>query len=404
MPQPTSKARLILTAVFVDRQTPAEVAARYGVHRAWVYKLKARYEAEGETALEPRSRRPKTSPTALAPEVVDLIVRVRRELTNAGLDAGPETIAWHLAHHHGRRVARSTISRHLTAAGLITPDPKKRPQSSYIRFEASMPNQTWQSDFTHYRLTNPDGSPGADVEIITWLDDHSRYALHVSAHVRVTAPIVLATFRQAADLHGHPASTLTDNGMVYTVRFAGGRGGKTKLELELRHLGITQKNSRPNHPTTCGKVERFQQTLKKWLRAQPDQPATIAELQTLLDRFRHEYNTQRPHRSLEHRATPAAAYQARPKATPSRDRSRETHDRVRSDKIDRVGTVTLRHNGRLHHIGVGRTHAGTYVRLLVQDLDITIINAATGEILRELTLDPTRDYQPTGRPPGPPKQ
>ena len=155
MPQPTSKARLVITALFVDHQSPAEVAARYGIHRAWVYKLKARYEAEGESALEPRSRRPKTSPAALPAKVVDLIVGVRKELTDAGLDAGPETIAWHLEHHHRHRVARSTISRHLTAAGLVVPEPKKRPKSSYIRFEASMPNETWQSDFTHYRLTRP---------------------------------------------------------------------------------------------------------------------------------------------------------------------------------------------------------------------------------------------------------
>ncbi|WP_245993908.1 transposase [Nocardioides immobilis] len=126
----------------------------------------------------------------------------------------------------------------------------------------------------------------------------------------------------------------------------------------------------------------------------------MAELQTLLDRFRTEYNTQRPHRSLPHRATPAAAYAARPKAGPG-DRSNDTHDRVRDDRVSKTGSVTLRHNGRLHHIGVGRTYAGTYVRLLVQDLDITIINTATGEILRELVLDPSRDYQPTGRPPGP---
>jgi transposase InsO family protein len=396
-----SKARLVITALFVEHQTPAEVAARYGVHRAWVYKLKARYEAEGETALEPRSRRPRTSPSALPTEVVDLIVRVRKELTEAGLDAGPETIAWHLEHQHGHLVSRSTISRHLTRSGLVTPDPKKRPKSSYLRFEAEQPNETWQSDFTHYRLTRPDGRPGAGVEIITWLDDHSRYALHISAHVRVTAQIVFSTFTETAGQHGYPGSTLTDNGMVYTVRFAGGKGGKTKLEVELRRRGIVQKNSRPSHPTTCGKVERFQQTLKKWLAAQPDQPTTIAELQALLDRFRNEYNTRRPHRSLEHRATPATAYTARPKATPDTDRSRDTHDRVRTDKIDKVGTVTLRHNGRLHHIGVGRTYAGTYVRLLVQDLDITIINATTGEILRELILDPTRDYQPTGAPKGP---
>ena len=388
-----SKARLVITALFVENQTPAEVAARYGIHRSWVYRLKARYEADGETAFEPRSRRPRTSPNATPPETVDLTLALRKQLSEAGHDAGAETITWHLAHHHGVRLSRATVHRILVRHGQVTPEPAKRPKSSYIRFAAEQPNETWQSDFTHYRLASPDGIPGKDVEIITWLDDHSRYALHVSAHHRITARIVLDTFTETAAQHGYPASTLTDNGMVYTVRFAGGRGGRSLLEHELRRLDIVQKNSRPNHPTTCGKVERFQQTMKKWLRTQPDQPATIADLQTLLDRFRHEYNTRRPHRSLEHRATPAAAYQARPKATPSHDRSRETHDRVRTDKIDRVGTVTLRHNGRLHHIGVGRTHAGTYVRLLVQDLDITIINATTGEILRELVLDPTRDYQ-----------
>ena len=207
-------------------------------------------------------------------------MRVRKELTDAGLDAGPETIAWHLEHHHGHRVSRSTISRHLTAAGLVVPEPKKRPKSSYIRFEASMPNETWQSDFTHYRLTRPDGRPGADIEIISWLDDCTRYALHVTAHPRITTPIVKATFREAAGQHGIPASTLTDNGMVYTVRLAGHgrRGGRNGFEQQLRAWNVVQKNSRPNHPTTCGKAERFQQTMKKWLRAQPVQPATVAEL------------------------------------------------------------------------------------------------------------------------------
>jgi len=401
MPQPTSKARLVITALFVDHQSPAEVAARYGVHRAWVYKLKARYEAEGETALEPRSRRPKTSPAALAPEVVDLIVRVRKELADAGLDAGPDTIAWHLEHQHGHRVSRSTISRHLAAAGLVTPQPKKRPKSSYIRFEASMPNETWQSDFTHYRLTHPDGRPGTDVEIISWLDDCSRFALHVSAHARITTPIVLTTFREALARHGTPTSTLTDNGMVYTVRLSGRRGGRNSFEDELRRRHIVQKNSRPAHPTTCGKAERFQQTMKKWLRAQPVQPATIAELQTLLDHFTGEYNHRRPHRSLPHRATPATLYQSMPKALPGATADPNTHERVRHDRVDKAGAVTLRHNSRLHHIGLGRTHAGTCVILLVQDLQIRVVNAATGELLRELILDPNRDYQPTGAPKGP---
>jgi hypothetical protein len=125
-----SKARLVITALFVDHQSPAEVAARYGVHRAWVYKLKARYEAEGEAAMEPRSRRPKTSPNALSCDVVDLILRLRKELTDTGHDAGPKTIAWHLQHAHRYRISRSTISRYLARHSLVTPEPKKRPKSS----------------------------------------------------------------------------------------------------------------------------------------------------------------------------------------------------------------------------------------------------------------------------------
>ncbi|GAA2564886.1 hypothetical protein GCM10010435_41730 [Winogradskya consettensis] len=162
------------------------------------------------------------------------------------------------------------------------------------------------------------------------------------------------TFQQTVATYGIPASTLTDNGMVYTVRFAGGRGGRSKLETDLHRLNIVQKNSRPNHPTTCGKVERFQQTLKKWLRAQTPQPVTITQLQTLIDVFCDEYNHRRPHRSLPHRATPATAYHHRPKATPSTDRSHDTHDRVRHDKISKAGTVTLRLAGRLRHIGIGK--------------------------------------------------
>ncbi|MBA3801219.1 MAG: transposase [Geodermatophilaceae bacterium] len=396
MSQPTSKARLVITALFIDQQTPAEVATRYGVHRAWAYKLKARYQVEGDAALEPRSRRPRTSPTAIDPVLVELIIRLRKELGDAGLDAGPETIAWHLHHHHGHQVSRATISRTLTRQGLVTPDPRKRPRSSYIRFQAAMPNQTWQSDFTHYRLTT-----GIDVEIISWLDDCTRYALHVSAHVRVTTDIVTATFRKTAGQHGIPGSTLTDNGMVYTVRFAGGRGGRNSFEKELHDRHVIQKNSRPGHPTTCGKVERFQQTLKKWLTAQPAQPATITELQTLLDRFVESYNQHRPHRSLPHQATPATLYDTMPKAVPAEVTDPHTHDRIRHDIVDKAGSVTLRYRSRLHHIGIGRTHAGTCIILLVQDLQIRVVNAATGELLRELILDPNRDYQPTRAPKGP---
>jgi hypothetical protein len=264
-----------------------------------------------------------------------------------------------------------------------------------------MPNETWQADFTHYRLTTPEGPPGSDAEILTWLDDCARFALSVTAHPRVTASIVLTAFRASWGKHGIPASTLTDNGMVFTARFAGGRGGRSCLEHELRRLNIRQKNSRPNHPTTCGKVERFQQTMKKWLAVQTQQPATIDDLQVLLDQFVDEYNHRRPHRSLPGRVTPATIYHSRPKATPLESRDDDTHDRVRHDIVDQAGVVTLRHAGKLHHIGIGRNYAHTRVILLVQDLRIRVVDTTTGELLRDLILNPNRDYQPTGAPKGP---
>ena len=388
-----SKARLVITAVVVEGRSPTEVARTYGVARSWIYKLVARYHAEGDTAFEPRSRRPKRSPNAIDATTVELIVELRRQLASQGLDAGADTIQWHLKHRHHLEVHPATIHRTLQRHALITPAPEKRPRSSYVRFEAELPNETWQSDFMHYPL-----AAGTDTEILSWLDDHSRYALRLTAHQPVTGRVVLDEFRQTVADHGPPASTLTDNSMVYTVRFATGRGGRNAFEAELHRLGIHQKNSRPNHPTTCGKVERFQQTLKRWLDQQPP-PATITELQELLDQFRSIYNTERPHRSLPHRATPATIYTARPKAIPAgRD---DTHHRVRHDRIDTTGAVTIRLNGRLHHIGIGRTHTRTHVILLVDDHHLRVVHAATGELLRDLTIDPTRDYQPTGAPKGP---
>jgi len=391
-----SKARLVVTAVTVEKRPVSEVARSYGVARSWVCTLLDRYRDEGEAAFGPRSRRPKTSPSAISPDTVELITRIRKELAGQGLDAGPQTIAWHLEQHHQLRVSPATVSRYLARQGLVTPDPSKRPKSSCIRFAAEMPNECWQSDFTHYPLAG-----GTDTEVLTWLDDHSRYALSVTAYRRVTGADVLNTFRAACGRCGIPASTLTDNGMVFTTRLSGGRGGRNGLEHELRRLGVRQKNGKPNHPQTQGKVERFQQTMKNWLRAQPAQPLTLAELQSLLDAFATIYNEHRPHRSLPGRATPAAAYAARPKASPG-DRTADTHDRVRTDRIDRTGLVSLRHSGRLHHIGIGRPHAGTRVLLLVQDLNIRVINAGTGELLRELVLNPRQGlpaHRPTARPP-----
>ena len=388
-----SKARLVITAVLIEGRSQSQVARDYGVSQSWISRLIARYTLDGDAAFEPRSRRPHTSPTRLPQATIDLIIALRTELTGKGLDAGPHTIAWHLQHHHRLEVSVASISRHLHAAGLIQPSPHKRPKSSYIRFAAEQPNERWQADFTHWWLKR-----GNHAEILCWIDDHSRYAISVTAHMRITTPIVVDEFTKATQRHGIPYSTLTDNGMVFTTRLAGGRGGRNRFEHELRRLNIHQINSTPNHPTTCGKVERFHQTLKKWLTAR-SRATTITELQTQLDTFIDEYNHRRPHRSLPHNATPATIYNSRPKADPAT--RIDTHNRVRTDRVDQAGSITLRHNGRLHHIGIGRIHHRTRVLILVHDLNITIINAATGEVLRELTLDPTRDYQPTGAPKGP---
>jgi transposase InsO family protein len=391
-----SKARLIITAVVIEGRSQASVARDYDVSKGWVSKLIARYRAEGDAAFEPRSRRPRSRPDATPTATLDLVVALRRRLTAQGLDAGADTIAWHLQHHHQLTVSRATIYRIIRRAGLVVAEPKKKPKASYIRFQAEQPNETWQADFTHHRLAD-----GQDIEILTWLDDHSRYALSVTAHCPVTGPAVVATFRRAVTVHGIPYSTLTDNGLVFTTRFAhGGRTSRNALENELVKLRVRQKNSRPNHPTTCGKVERFQFTMKKWLRNRPP-AATLAELQHQLDTFTEIYNHQRPHRSLPHRTTPAVAYTTRPKASPGNDHP-DSEFRVRRDRVH-SGNISLRVDGHMHHIGVGRTLDGTPIILLIHGYDIRVIHATTGEIIRTLTINPQRRYHGTGNPTGGPK-
>ena len=385
-----SKRRAAILSVVIEGRTQAETARQHKVSESTVSRWVARYRAEGDAAFQARSRRPGSSPSKVCDETVELVVNLRSELSAQGLDAGPHTISWHLQQRHQITVSPSTIRRRLVDLGLVEPNPKKRPKSSYVRFEADLPNEMWQSDFTHWRLAT-----GADTEIITWLDDHSRCALSVTVHRRITGPIVVDTFNQTCVDHGFPASTLTDNAMVYTTRFSGGKGGRNAFEARLAYLGTEQKNSAPNHPTTCGKVERFQQTLKKWLTAQR-RANDLNELQALLNEFTDTYNNHRPHRALR-RATPAAVYNRLPKAEPGQT-DNTTHFRVRHDRIDKTGSVTLRHNSRLHHIGIGRAHKHTPVTLLIADLDIRVIATQTGELLRHLTLDPTRDYQPQNQP------
>jgi transposase len=220
------EARLVITAVVVEGRSQSEAARAYGVSQGWVSKLVARYRAEGDAAFSPRSRRPGTSPRAIGDRVAELIIQLRKELAGQGLDAGPDTICWHLAHHHKVMISPATASRYLARAGLITPQPRKRPRSSYVRFEAEQPNECWQADFTHYPLADGTGS-----EVLTWLDDHSRLALSVTAHRRVTGPIVLAAFQAAVAAYGPPASastsTSTSTGWYSPPGSPAGKGAAT---------------------------------------------------------------------------------------------------------------------------------------------------------------------------------
>jgi len=256
--------------------------------------------------------------------------------------------------------------------------PQSTPAAPDIRVAAEQPNECWQSDFTRYVLAG-----GAGVEILSWLDAHSRLALSVTAYHAVTGQDVLASFRAAVAAYGPPVSTLTSDDRVYTTRLSD--GGNNGFEHELRLMGITHKNGRTSHPQTQAKVQRFQRTLKRWLRARSAQPETLADLQALLDNFTAYYNHQRPHRSLR-RTIPAAAYAGRRKANRS-DRVGDTHDRVRAEYVGKGGTVTLRYDGRLHQVGIGRKHARAPILILVQNSRIRIIHARTGELLSDLSLE-----------------
>lgn len=389
------KNLVIVRAVTDQGLTAAQAAARYGVTRQWVHTLLRRYHTDGPSGLTPRSRAPHTRPGTTPTPIRDRIIELRTQLTASGADAGPETIAWHLATEGLHAPAPSTIRRILHTAALITPEPKKRPKTSYLRFEADLPNGCWQADITHWFLAD-----NTRVEILDFLDDHSRYLLYARAAPAFTGPMVVAALQELIDTHGAPAATLTDNGLVFTARLARHKGARNGFEKLLQAHHIHQKNGHPGHPQTQGKIERFHQTLKRWLRARP-RPTSIAELQALLDTFTAWYNHQRPHRATGRR-TPATAYTALPKASPTTTAA--DHEwRTRTDKVAPAGTVSIRYAGKLRHLGLGRTHAGQPVLLLIRDNQVITSHADTGEILAEHHIDPTRDYQPATRrhPPDP---
>jgi transposase InsO family protein len=377
-----SRARVAVLQIVSKQLTVTAAAAEYGISRRHLHRVLARYREGGLDALEPRSRRPKSTPIATPVEVRGRVVELRAQLTADGLDAGPETIRWHLAREGLRAPSTSTIRRILHEAGLITAQPRKRPRSSYTRFEMAQPNEMWQSDFIHWQLAD-----GTDVEVLNWLDDHSRLLLSATVHQPVTGDGVVTVFLGLIEEYGPPTSTLTDNGSVYTSRFTGGRNA---FEYLLPILGIRQKNGAPGHPQTQGKTERFHQTLQRWLRARPT-ARSVAELQRQLDEFREHYNEQRPHRALQRR-TPGDAYRTTPKAVPAGNGHAPGHYRLRYDRLDVKGKMTLRRAGRMHHLHAGVEHARKRVLAFADDHHVTVAELTTGEVLSVHRIEPNETY------------
>ena len=330
-----SHARVAVLQVVSKQLSVTAAAAEYGFSRRHLQRLLARYREGGLDALQPRSRRPKTTAIATPEDVRRRVLELRSQLTSDGLDAGPVTIGWHLEREGLRAPSTSTIRRILRQAGLITPEPRKRPRSSYTRFEMAQPNEMRQSDFIHLRLAD-----GTEVEILNRLDDHSRYLLSCTVHRPVRGDDVVAVFLAAIDDHGPPASTLTE--------------------------------------------------LQRWLRARPPASST-AQLQRQLDQFREHYNEQRPHRAL-HRSTPGDAYHATPKAAPTTNGHDQAHYRLRYDRLDTKGKMSIRRAGRMHHLGVGTDHARKRVLALADEHHITVIELDTGEVLSTHQIEPDKTY------------
>lgn len=319
-------------------------------------------------------------------DIEDLIISTRKELVELGTDAGAFTIHWHLSRRGVALPSVSTVYRVLKRRGFVTPEPRKRPRASYVRFEASLPNECWQSDMTHWQLAN-----ATEVEILTFIDDYSRRVLSCQVFTTVKGPDVRRVFARCCNDFGTPASVLTDNGAIYNARSRQGRSG---FESDLDRVGVLYKHSTPYHPQTCGKVERWHRTLKNFLEKRPCD--SLEELQRVLDDVVNYYNEARPHQS-RNRMTPRAAYDERAKM-PANTLVHQPHHRIRKDTVDVRGHVTLRYLGKLRHLNVGWKYRGETILLYIVDDHVAVVTP-DGDLVGEIILDPDHDYQPIKRPP-----
>lgn len=370
----------------------AQLCRVEGVSRKTFYKWVARYRAEGLDGLVDRSTRPHRSPGQTPPAVEDTVVRLRKELHDAGLDHGATTIGWHLGHDPalaGSVPSVASIHRILVRRGLVEPQPHKRPKSSWRRFEADAPNERWQIDAMDWAIAT------GVVRVFNIIDDHSRVAVRSRAVGEATTEAAWDTFSQAAARWGLPAGVLSDNGLAFSGKL---RRIEVHFEANLRDAGIRPITGAPYHPQTTGKVERFQQTLKKWLRRRP-LAANLADLQTQLDEFTDIYNHHRPHQGIG-RHTPISRWNAGLPATPA------TTPLEHPDYTTHSHTTHITSNGKAFagryaiHIGVEWEHQPALVLIDGRHANVFI----NGQLIRHLKLDPTRAYQPSGRRRGGPRR
>jgi transposase InsO family protein len=353
-----------------------------GVSRQTFYEWKRRYREEGLAGLEARSSAPKSSPARTPVETEDVIVEWRKKLDGDGLDAGPGSIQSYLSRRGIAVPSEATIWRILVRRGFVVPEPKKRPRSSWCRFEAEFPNELWQADATKWVIGI------GQVEILTFLDDHSRLVTGSRAVLTATTDNTWELFSYAVQHWGLPSGHLSDNGLNFSGRL---RGHEVTFEINLRAAGVRPITSRPYHPQTCGKIERFHQTLKKWLRRQP-RAADLIELQAQLDWFIAYYNAERPHRGIG-RVTPLERWTATPAVI---------NLGIALPAPHRTPTVTVDPRGLLYVrpwvIHIGDIHAGRTARVMLDDTHAAVF--IDGLLVRHLELDHSRPYQPSGLPRG----
>ena len=357
----------------------AEFCRGQNITRTTYYKWQKRFAADGIDGLAERSRRPRSSPAATTVELEERIILVRKELADTGADHGPDPIRWALLRDGVQEVpSRAKIARILGRRGLVVAAPQKRPKSSLHRFVYARPNECWQSDFTHYPLAD-----GTGTAIAGSLDDHSRTLTGIGANVgEGTSELVWSVMVDAIGCFGVPARSLTDNGIVYS---GARRGTEVAFEANLRALGCDPICSTPRHPQTCGKIERFWQTLKKWLDAHGPFD-TLEALQTALLAFQSYYNQTRPHRALKG-ATPAEAFAATELARPA-VRPLPAPVLVFRNQVLANGKVIIAN----YHVHVGSAWTGQRVTSIKDGNHITIF--AGTQLLRDFDADPTRTYQP----------